>query len=366
MRLDQYISELLFIKDCVIIPGLGGFVGNIRPAFLNPAHHTFTPPFKKIAFNASLRTNDGLLANHISEALDITYAEAVQEIKAFSDEILARLESGENVVIRNVGLLSLDSEKHIQFEPDSSVNHLPSSFGLSVIHSPAIRRDEGHNVKLKSVKAVRKKFSGWRILEIVPAAAILTLLAFNPAIIKNLNASLGSLVPLSRPDFEVKAPAQVEEVPAGKTIEISAVEEQHPENDDAVAAELLHDPLTDSGINASAPIPEPVVEAPAPVVKKTEPAVVAEPVTTDVAETASSIKPQKRYFVIGGCFGVYENAVNFQQAAIAEGYKAEIIGTNSKGLHMVSLFSSEARKETLQAQLEIQQEFEKNSWILRQ
>ena len=33
--IDTYISELLFLYDCVIIPEFGGFVGNNKSAILN-------------------------------------------------------------------------------------------------------------------------------------------------------------------------------------------------------------------------------------------------------------------------------------------------------------------------------------------
>ena len=83
LGIPLYISELLYVSDCVIIPGLGGFVANSRSAFLNPAQHTFNPPVRRIAFNASLRTNDGLLANYVSRREGITYGDAVTKIKYF-------------------------------------------------------------------------------------------------------------------------------------------------------------------------------------------------------------------------------------------------------------------------------------------
>jgi hypothetical protein len=36
MKLDHYISQLLFRYDCVIVPNLGGFVTNYKPATINP------------------------------------------------------------------------------------------------------------------------------------------------------------------------------------------------------------------------------------------------------------------------------------------------------------------------------------------
>lgn len=93
MRTDLYISELLYTNDCVIIPGLGGFVANTRTAFLNPAQHTFTPPSRRVAFNASLRTNDGLLAHYVSRREGLSYGDALAAIKLWVDDVLARLQN---------------------------------------------------------------------------------------------------------------------------------------------------------------------------------------------------------------------------------------------------------------------------------
>ena len=41
---DIYISELLFLHDCVIIPEFGGFVGNNKSATLNAISGTIYPP----------------------------------------------------------------------------------------------------------------------------------------------------------------------------------------------------------------------------------------------------------------------------------------------------------------------------------
>ena len=57
----HYISELLFLHDCVIVPEFGGFIGNRKSAQLNKTTNSLTPPSKQILFNTNLKTNDGLL-----------------------------------------------------------------------------------------------------------------------------------------------------------------------------------------------------------------------------------------------------------------------------------------------------------------
>ena len=68
MDIRNCIAELLSAHDCVIIPGLGGFIGNYSPARIDPVHHAFQPPFKKLLFNINLKQNDGLLANAVADS----------------------------------------------------------------------------------------------------------------------------------------------------------------------------------------------------------------------------------------------------------------------------------------------------------
>ncbi len=163
-----YISELLYTRDCVIIPGLGGFVANSKSAFLNPAQHTFSPPSRKIAFNAGLRTNDGLLAHYISGKRGISYGEALTEIKLYVEELFNRLSAGEQIWIEKIGSLTFDKENRIQFEPDTTENYLTDSFGLVTIHSPAIRREEKAKVIKPEFRKEKKSRQGWRLLACSP------------------------------------------------------------------------------------------------------------------------------------------------------------------------------------------------------
>ena len=54
MKIEEYISDLLFEHDCVIVPDFGGFVCNYGPAAIDPAKHLFEPPAKRILFNKGL------------------------------------------------------------------------------------------------------------------------------------------------------------------------------------------------------------------------------------------------------------------------------------------------------------------------
>ena len=80
MKLEQYISELLYQYDCVVVPGLGGFVANYKSATIQPIQNTFSPPSKSISFNKNLNANDGLLANLIAQKEGVIFDVAIKKI----------------------------------------------------------------------------------------------------------------------------------------------------------------------------------------------------------------------------------------------------------------------------------------------
>ena len=46
LEITKYIQELLFVHDCVILPGFGGFVANYRPAKIDENQQIVHPPSK--------------------------------------------------------------------------------------------------------------------------------------------------------------------------------------------------------------------------------------------------------------------------------------------------------------------------------
>ena len=133
MEKRNYIAELLEQHDCVIIPGLGGFVGSYAPAVIHPVYHTFQPPYKKILFNINLRQNDGLLANHIAQAEKVSYADANEKVWLYSQECQRLLSTRKQILVSNVGRLFMGHEGHNPFRPGYP---LQSPFGVISGSSP--------------------------------------------------------------------------------------------------------------------------------------------------------------------------------------------------------------------------------------
>ena len=141
MKMEHYIAQLLYRYQCVTVPGFGAFLTEIQPAQLLESSNTFYPPKKVISFNSHLKNNDGLLANHIAQAEKINYEIAVQNI---SKEIALwknALLNQQNVVLKLVGTLHLNTSGTLSFEAASQINFNTSSFGLNTFVSPLVQRE---------------------------------------------------------------------------------------------------------------------------------------------------------------------------------------------------------------------------------
>jgi hypothetical protein len=79
MNIEPYIAQLLYRYQCVTVPDSVHFdwnpIGSVGWVLI----HFFLQ--KKWSFNANLKNNDGLLANHIAQAEKTSYDYAVSAIQ---------------------------------------------------------------------------------------------------------------------------------------------------------------------------------------------------------------------------------------------------------------------------------------------
>ena len=138
---EHYISELLFLHDCVILPNFGGFVGNPQSAKLNKTTEMLSPPSKQILFNSNLKTNDGLIITHISSQEGITQEIAKNEVENYATKIANKLIESKVLRIDEIGLFTLGKEGNIIFLQDSVNNYSLDSFGMKATHNKAVVRE---------------------------------------------------------------------------------------------------------------------------------------------------------------------------------------------------------------------------------
>lgn len=145
MKIEKYISALLYRYQCVTIPGFGAFLTEWQSAQVLEGQHSFIPPRKIISFNSNIKSNDGLLANHIALTEKISYDQALSKINYQVNFWIEKLQNKETLSLENIGDILVNNENNWVFKPNQAINYLTDSFGLSSFNSPEIQREEKTN-----------------------------------------------------------------------------------------------------------------------------------------------------------------------------------------------------------------------------
>jgi hypothetical protein len=153
MLIEKHISDLLYRYQCVTVPGFGAFLTETVSAHVTGSASSFFPPKKVVSFNANVKNNDGLLANHVALQEKMSYELAVIKIGDVVNEWTYLLQNRNRVVLKNIGEISVNNEMNWVFEPVNTVNYLTDSFGLSSFVSPEITRE----VLKQEVEALEEK-----------------------------------------------------------------------------------------------------------------------------------------------------------------------------------------------------------------
>lgn len=125
----EYISDLLFLHDCVIIPDFGGFICNYKSAYIDENSGMICPPTKDILFNRNLIHNDGLLVNWIADKENISYDRATKQLMLFCEELKIKLNQKQRIVFGDIGVFFTDRRFNIIFEPTKN-NFFAETFGM--------------------------------------------------------------------------------------------------------------------------------------------------------------------------------------------------------------------------------------------
>lgn len=354
INIDKHISELLYRHDCVIIPGLGGFVANYATASIHPVQHTFSPPSKNIAFNTNLQNNDGLLSNHISIEENKTFHEANTIISTFADRCNRLLKNGERVEIKKVGIIYSDVEQNIQFEPGTEVNYLLHSFGLTGFQSPAIRRDNLQKKIEKQFKdrpaipfEIKKKNikQYWTLLAALPLSLLMLVSPINSNLLNGISLDYSNLNPFSnkaKATYQVRTPASFAEMSEASAINLFDV----PDAVNTIQINLLEEGDLEFSSNSGIWVN----------LEK----IVTTPENTKVSEVKITAN---RFYIIGGCFEYSENAESLISELKEKGFAPSIVD-HHQGLTRVSYESFSTKDEAINALAKIKSGHDPNAWLL--
>jgi len=302
MTTANYISDLLYRYECVIVPNFGGFVTNEISAKVNHFTHTFYPPSKQLTFNSHLQNNDGLLANYVAAAKNISYSEALEIIEKEVVEWKLLMDV-EVLELENIGSFKLNKERKLIFEPTNSLNYLTSSFGLGSYVSPAIKRVV-YKEKIKQLEPFSTEETKRKTPIFIKYAATAAILF-----------ALGTVGWNEYQKIEYKnlvAEAEQQQKKVEKTIQ--------------EATFVIANPLP--------------------------------------AITLNVIKETYNYHIIAGAFRTPENAEKKLQQLLEKGYNAKILGINKWNLTQVAFESFITEDEAINKMRIIHKTESQDAWLL--
>lgn len=131
--LNHHLHRLFLDHDCVVVPGLGGFVCNRKPARYDESRQELVPPLRSVLFNERILHHDGVLVESIVRREGISFDEALAAVEAESASLKADIQAGKTVRIHQVGRLFAGDEGRLQFMPDEEMVRILRSFGLKRI-----------------------------------------------------------------------------------------------------------------------------------------------------------------------------------------------------------------------------------------
>jgi hypothetical protein len=307
MNLELYISQLLYRYQCVTIPGFGAFLTDIQSAQWNEASNGFYPPKKLISFNSFLKNNDGLLANHVAQNEKISYESAVVCIENEITNWKNELQSANKISFKSIGEFNLNSEKSIVFTPYEQVNYLASSFGLTSLVAPSIKREVIEHLFDEVIEE--------EIIQLVSERNIgRTYLKYAAVIV--LSLSFTGIMGLKLYQDKV----------ASDTLIVQKEVQQQVQNTIQEATFVI-----------SNPIPS---------------------VTLTVKEE------NMPYHIVAGAFRLEKNAEKVYRRLSRKGFKAKRLAPNSNGLFPVLYGSFSSLEEAERIKLDIQKSENPNAWIL--
>lgn len=346
-KIEQYISELFYKHECVIVPQFGGFVARHLPASITNEGSLLSPPAKSILFNKNLQNNDGLLVNYIMETESLSYNAANEELIKFAHFCSSTLQKKQRVEFNGLGVLFMNSEQNIQFEPQVDVNYLIESFGLFSINAEEIvaaKTDKIIELSNRKVIVENNNSSSKKYLKIAAVSIAAPMLA------------LGIFFSLTNPQMKNKVTSAF-----GISTESNVYEKSNYKNATYIyTAKPFPNVIVDANGYAGIALAEndyifvnvsDTVVADKTVVKKV------------LHHVVKSSNATGKYKIVVGCFSIEENAQRLINTLHDRNINASITGKNKNGLHIVSAGSTNNLDEARTLLQTIRQNYP-SAWML--
>ena len=375
IELAQHIEALLLENDCVIVPGLGGFVAHYAPSTRVKEENIFLPPTRIIGFNPQLKMNDGLLVQSYMSVYGTNFSDATKMVERKVNELISVLHEEGKVDLPNVGEVRYTIHNTFDFAPYDNKITTPYLYGLDAFEMKelsALGKPQAEKAVSYSMPTVVKEEKRTFAIKInrayltnaaaIVAAIVLSFffstpientevieenyakllpdelfekiekqsLAITPIVVKQNTPTRKSATDKQAGTKKVVAPVAVREVKVGKTPAVAS--------ETKVKEEASHSATT--------------TEAPK---QNVQPAT-AKPVIAT---------PKRPYHIIIASVGTEQDAETMAAQLISKGFKGAkaIVGD---GKMRVSIESCGTEVEAYQALARIRQdETYKNAWVLK-
>ena len=310
------ISDLLFLHDAVVVPGLGKFQCQNQGAQVNVITNQFVRPTVTVAFEPGSE-EDKALVSYLCEQNQLAENEAESMLTQFVAELNKALQEGEEISFPEIGALSVSQAGEFSFKQTESLLTEGDAFGLGDFTPTPVFTSEAQNDWRKRLAeeqwdkntkmTVDKEVMYVENQEELEALRHRRRKRIRRAILFSclgLLAVLAFLVYLKviKIDFVMRYFNTQPEPPVVEKVDF------HP-NPELLAEMVSYYPL---------PAPEQQVEE--VVVEPEEDAVEAtldRPAEWDENHAPS---PTSKYFIVGGFFSEKQNATNLAKSLFEQGY----------------------------------------------
>lgn len=157
IELSRHIESLMLKHDCVIVPGLGGFVTQYVPARRINDEQLFLPPYRSVGFNRQLTLNDGLLVQSYMQAYDTNYPETIKLIEDAVRRLKETLQTEGTYELSGIGTLTLGIDGRYNFAPCDAGVLSPELYGLDSLMLPEVSAIEKKQQKTEAIRPAGNK-----------------------------------------------------------------------------------------------------------------------------------------------------------------------------------------------------------------
>ena len=382
IELAQHIEVLLLENDCVIVPGLGGFVAHYTPAMRVAEENVFLPPTRIIGFNPQLKMNDGLLVQSYMAVYDTDFSDATRIVEKEVAYIFTALHEDGKVDLPNIGELRYSIHGIYDFAPYDHKITTPYLYGLdsfemqelAELKKPYMEKTIRYSVPVvpeDKKRRVEIKFNRSYLSNAVAMIAVVALFFFLSTPIENTEVVEGNyaqLLPNELFEMIEKESLAINPIVVSRkadTPKTSAQKNTGQKAKKKVVPVAVREVKVGQANAQNAPVVSQPKQQAAEVSSSASATIKSEVQKTTAGTVAPSLVSAKKYHIIIASVGTEKDAEAMAQQLIEKGYPhaKAIVGD---GKMRVSIESCGTETEAYQALNRVRQnETYKNAWVLK-